>query len=130
LSQTNINEESRISIWVNAVKIIFEHPFGIPPDFRVNLGAEYAHNLWLDVGIRAGILPLIPLLIFTISLLGSIVRLIFTSKYSTFLRVLITMVGVAFYITFSLEPVMEGIFIVFLVYCFFFGIVNGILKYI
>ena len=131
LSQTSLHEEgSRVIIWGNAINAIVEHPFGLPPNLRYNIGAEYAHNLWLDVGLRAGILPTIPLLIFTISLLVSIVKIVFSSKYGTFLRVLIAGAGIAFYITFFLEPIMEGFFVMFLLYCFYFGIVVGIKEYI
>lgn len=131
ISGTNINEEqSRFIIWGNALKAISGHIFGIPPNFRFHLGANYAHNLWLDVTLRAGILPLIPLLIFSVTLFVSIVRLAFNSKYETFLRVLITCVGIGFFTTFFLEPIMEGFFIMFLLFCFFFGITEGMKLYI
>jgi O-antigen ligase len=130
ISQTSIYEEgSRFITWGKASRAIFEHPFGIPPNFRFNLGSNFAHNLWLDVGLKTGILPLIPLLIFTISLLFSMVKVVLNRKYLIFLRVLIAVTGIAFYVTFFLEPVMEGFFIMFLLYCFYFGIVEGVMEF-
>jgi hypothetical protein len=128
LSSTGLNEEnSRVFIWKSNFLKLIHNPFGFSnPANKIS----FAHNLWLDVGRVAGIVPMIPLLIFTLSAGVSIAKVIFTEKLSIFLRVLVAGFGIGFLITFSLEPIMEGAFIMFLSSCFFFGIIVGIRKYI
>jgi len=130
LSNTGINEESsRIDIWKNALFDLIDYPFGYRGNVYYSLmGSDYAHNLWLDVGLKTGFMPLIPLFIFTISGIVDLVKTVFYSKYDIFLRVLIFAFGIGFYITFFMEPVLEGLFIMFFIYCFFSGILNEVRR--
>lgn len=125
---TGLNEEgSRYVLWKKALSDFLSYPFGyVRNDVKIN----YAHNLWLDVVRVSGFIPLIPLLFFTISALINIARVVFNKKNEEFLRFLIAGFGVAFYITFLLEPIMEGFYIMFFVFCFYFGIVRGIREYL
>jgi len=128
LSSTSLLEEgSRLLLWKEAIAGIFKHPFG---NADLSSGYTYAHNLWLDVGQKAGIIPLLPLLMFTITAIGSIVRIGFGKSYSMFFKTLIVGIGIALFSTIFLEPVMEGFFILFLIFTFYFGILNGIRDYI
>jgi len=57
-------------------------------------------------------------------------KVVFNKNNEEFLRFLIAGFGVAFYATFFLEPIMEGFYIMFFIYCFYFGIVVGIREYL
>jgi len=128
LTNTSLQEEdSRYLIWKTNLFKLLNNPLGyVNPDSAT----IYAHNMWLDVGRVTGIIPVFPLLVFTISAVVSISRLVFNLHYATFLRVLIAGFGIAFFSTFFLEPVIEGMFTMFLLFCFYFGILVGIRKYI
>lgn len=127
LSNTGIIDEgSRILIWKSNIIRLFNNPYGYSNAFDFQI---YAHNLWLDVGRVAGSIPLIPLVVFTISAILNIYKVVTFNKDDIFFRQLILGMGIAFFITFFMEPVMEGLFIMFLFFCFYFGTVVGIKKY-
>jgi hypothetical protein len=127
ISNSGFNENgSRLVIWRNNLADLFKYPLG---NFRLGEGNDYAHNLWLDVGLRTGFIPLIPLIIFSFSAAILIVKISFNRKYDLFLRLLVIGFGISFYLTFLIEPILEGFFILFLLYCLYFGMVYGIKKY-
>ena len=128
IKNTSLQEEdSRFLIWKSNFLKLLNNPFGyINPDSAT----IYAHNLWLDVGRVTGIIPVFPLLLFTLSAIVSISKLVFNPQYEVFLRVLVAGFGIAFFATFFLEPVIEGMFILFLLFCFYFGTLVGIRKYV
>lgn len=128
LANTSIYEEgSRYLIWKRNLIGLINNPYG---NFKPHIGNDFAHNLWLDVGLRTGFIPLLPLLVFTISAMISVFKLVNNKQHDHFLRVLIVCFAISFYVTFFLEPILEGIFILFLIYCFYFGIVVGTLKFL
>ncbi len=94
------------------------------------MGGNFAHNLWLDVGIKAGLIPMIVLLILALSVLVDILKIVNNKKNSEFIRLLFAGCGIAFYVTFFLEPIIAGYLILFFLYCFIAGIVTGYKKYI
>lgn len=113
---------SRSNIWEEALRIIFP-----TSDNNINNQlsiAEYAHNLWLDVALKAGIYPLILLLIITINYLLELFRLLKQKLFTPFYRVLIVCITVAFYSTFMVEPIMDGYYTLFCLFCFFFGFIT------
>jgi hypothetical protein len=121
IAHTDISQESRISIWKNNLIGLFRNPYG---HFRTGIGNDFAHNLWLDVGLRTGFMPLLPLLVFTVMALVTQARLIYDRSADLFLRVLLAGSAVAFYVTFFFEPALEGLFIMFFIYCFYTGMVQ------
>ena len=128
ITGTSVDEEgSRIVIWKANLTNLIHYPFGYA---SLHSLSSYAHNLWLDVGRATGIIPLIPLVVFTTTSIYKYGKFIFSLKFGAFLRFIIAAFGTAFFITFSLEPIMEGYFIMFLLYCFYFGILTGCDKYL
>lgn len=128
LINTDIREEgSRLIIWQKSLNGLVSYPFG---NIYNIIGGNYAHNLWLDIGRRAGIIPLLPLLYFTITFIVNIIRIATNKLIEESFRTLIAGAGIAFYITFSLEPIMEGFFIFFLFYCFYCGLIAGFKDFI
>jgi hypothetical protein len=128
LTNTSLQEEdSRYLIWKANFFKLLHNPLGyVNPDSAT----IYAHNMWLDVGRVAGIIPVIPLLVFTFSAVVAVAKIVLNRQFSVFFRVLIAGFGIAFFSTFFLEPVIEGMFTMFLLFCFYFGTIVGIRKYI
>jgi hypothetical protein len=114
---------SRSNIWEEAFKIIFQTSDDNFIDKQMDI-AEYAHNLWLDVALKAGNYPLIILLIITIKYLITLGKILTMKLYTPFFRILMVCITVAFYSTFMVEPIMDGYFTLFCLYCFFFGFID------
>jgi O-antigen ligase len=109
----------RTNNWQLAFNGFFKYPLG---GAKTRLTSPYAHNLWLDVGWRAGLIPLIPLLIFTCRYIISVWRINKKKYYPVFFRSVIICVCLGFLLSFSVEPVMEGLFNNFCLFCLFFGV--------
>ncbi|MCX6185827.1 MAG: hypothetical protein NTU43_02370, partial [Bacteroidetes bacterium] len=114
---------SRSNIWEESFKIIFQTSDDNYIDKQLGI-AEYAHNLWLDVALKAGYYPLLILLIITIKYLITLGKILVMKLYTPFFRILLVGITVAFYSTFMVEPIMDGYFTMFCLYCFFFGFIN------
>ena len=114
---------SRSNIWEEAFKIIFQTSDDNYIDKQLDI-ADYAHNLWLDVALKAGNYPLLILLIITIKYLITLGKILVMKLYTPFFRILLVGITVAFYSTFMVEPIMDGYFTLFCLYCFFFGFIN------
>lgn len=109
----------RIFRWGYALQGLFDYPMGgkqayIGPGY-------YIHNLWLDVGWTTGIIPLIFLVIFTIKSILSIIKITINKNIAEILRVLMLSVFISLILAFSVEPVMEGLYPLFCLWCFFIG---------
>jgi hypothetical protein len=116
----NTIDDPRITAWRESFYGIFENPLG---GKKTNLGLDFAHNLWLDVGYEVGIIPFILLLILTILSLISL-RKFLRSNHPVMLKSLIISLYTAFFITFLLEPVIQAWFTYFNLYCFILGIIQ------
>lgn len=122
----DLHEELRFQYWKEAIAYLIKHPFG---QFSITNSTQYAHNLWIDTALRAGILPVIPLLIFTVVQIRDIISLSRSNSINEISKGIILGFGVAFYITFLLEPILEGYFIFFMIYFFYSGILSGMKTY-
>jgi hypothetical protein len=115
----------RIPNWLLAFNGLFQYPFG---GAKTKLTSTHAHNLWLDVGWTVGVVPLIPLLIFTYRYIITIWRINKNKYFSVFFRSVIICVSIGFLLSFSVEPIMEGLFVNFCLFCLFFGIFDSIKR--
>lgn len=116
----------RTELWAYYGSKILSYPFGNMPDHPfLN---EYAHNLWIDVARRTGIIPLAFLLAFFFSTWRNIYRFIRFSAADRFLKNVVLVVTVAFMLQFSVEPVLEGMFMLFVLYCLFCGMIKRYLQ--
>ncbi|MEK3987463.1 hypothetical protein MHB77_29460 [Paenibacillus sp. FSL K6-3166] len=120
LSSGSFFSDPRFQAWRIALTGLADHPFG---GKLTVLPLSYAHNMWLDVGHEAGLIPMILLLVFT---LLSLKKLIFILKSDSPLDIKIIFICffVAFFVTFFLEPIMEGWFYYFNIFCFVFGVLS------
>jgi len=113
--------EPRFIVWGEAIQGIFTNPLG---GKETELSLLYAHNLWLDVGYSAGAVPFIIVVIFTLMTLNCYARLIQKDTISRYFKYLVTTMICGFILTFMLEPVIEGNYLLFGAFC----MVSGILK--
>lgn len=111
----------RLERWQLALESIVTDPWGW------NLSRfGYAHNLWLDVTRVSGIIALLPLVLFTVSsfklFLKSLKRVKTKKFLSTFIFVFFISIGLMFFV----EPIMEGMYLLFFVFCLFVGFLAGV----
>ena len=104
--------------WGTAFNQMFITPFGTS-DFHFNGSKSYAHNMWLDAGLRGGILAFAFLGMLGIRALKSIIRILNKSLFNGFERSVIILYGQAIILQALMEPVIEGVpqlFYVFILY--------------
>lgn len=109
-------ETSRFERWKDAIILLSKFPLGV-----YKLDIHYVHNLWLDVGKKTGFVGLIPLLLFTLGSVKSIFRVIKYSNWDIFAKSVVLCFSLGFLLTFFVEPIIEGYFIMFLIFCLFIG---------
>lgn len=114
----------RTARWVDAVELLVEHPWGYS-DLRGGK-VEYAHNLWLDVGRGAGVLPFVALLIVTISYGINFLKLL--GRNDGFLCSIFLAYNVVFFLSCMVEPIMEGFPLYFYLYMMLWGMQRQYLK--
>jgi len=113
----------RTSLWIQGVENLFTYPLGWQgPNVR------YAHNLWLDVARYAGLLPFILLVIFSFRSLRNTYKATRKAPNELLLNTTLLIYTMASMLIFFVEPIMEGLFFLFTVYCLFQGIINAYLK--
>lgn len=120
LQESSATDDPRFLAWEEAFWGVFAHPLG---GRETHLSLPFAHNLWLDVGYDAGLIPFIILVIFSI-MGGFSVKKFLTYDHPVILKGLIISSFTAFLITFFLEPIMQGWFYYFTVFCLFLGIIH------
>lgn len=113
----------RTDRWVKSFFHLFDKPLGW--DLR-EFG--YSHNLWLDVARATGSLPFLLLLVFSIRTLIKTRRAVLLNRSNLALNSIFISYTIAANLLFFVEPVVEGIFSFFLVYCFLQGIINRYLH--
>ncbi|WP_321826996.1 O-antigen ligase family protein [Maribacter dokdonensis] len=109
----------RTERWVKSLEYLFKYPLGW--DYN-EFG--HAHNFWLDVLRVTGIVPFFILLISTVKSINQIRLAIKVNKQAIALNGQILVYGFAFFMVFMVEPVMDGIFMTFVVFCVYQGIIN------
>lgn len=116
----------RFMRWWAALQDLFYYPFGTPTGriTRLNLSGAYAHNMWLDVGLRAGWGPMIILIAVSIRNIRQSFSLLKDHSYNYFTRLYCFSLFLVFLLGCSVEPILDGVFNHFLVYLFFCGMIS------
>lgn len=117
-------EDPRFMAWGEALVGVFKNPTG---GRKTELSLNYAHNLWLDVGHDAGIIPFILLLAFSILGFLSLGKF-YKSKQPVMFKALIIASFTAIVITCFLEPIMQGWFYYFTIFCILLGVIHKHIK--
>jgi len=118
-SKNTSSAGGRTELWLQALENLFSHPLGWRGSH-----VRFAHNLWLDVARFAGVIPFFLLLIFTGRSLRNTYKAIRKDPEKLFLNTTMLIFTLAAMLVFFVEPVMEGLFYLFTVYCLYQGIIN------
>lgn len=84
----------------------------------------HSHNLWLDMYRSGGVIVFFLLLIFSIRAGRDIWKAIRINLNKISLNTVLLTYGMAFYLLFMVEPVIDGSFNLFALFCLFIGMVN------
>lgn len=109
----------RTDIWLKSLELIFTYPFGWEAEKY-----GFAHNLWLDVVRAVGIVPFIILIIYSIRSFNQVRKTIRMNQDAIAFNGQVLVYGLAFFLQFMVEPVMEGIFGSFVLFCLYKGVIN------
>ncbi|MBQ3413198.1 MAG: O-antigen ligase family protein [Oscillospiraceae bacterium] len=109
----------RFSSILRGLSLMFEHPFGGLKS------TKYYHNMWLDIGRVAGILPFLCMLVYTIVINVHLFRIVSSKEIEADFKYLLFCVYLGTQINFFFEPILEGLMGFFLV----FTIINGMVEY-
>ncbi len=104
---------------------LLDYPLG---GMNMNNKIGHAHNLWLDCGRVAGIIPLLLLFYLTCQYLYSFVRVYKLKSVNPILRLAFTFLSFIMLVGFVSEPILEGIPMFFAFFCLLFGILNEYSK--
>lgn len=109
----------RTERWIKSLEYMVSYPLGWE---QKEFG--YSHNLWLDVLRVSGIIPFIILIVYSIRSFIQIKRTVLINKESTYLNTQIIIYAIAMFLLFMMEPIFEGLFSLFVVFCIYKGIIN------
>lgn len=107
----------RTDRWIKSINNMFEKPLGWGlHEFG------YAHNLWFDVLRAAGVIPFFLLIIFTTRSFITAGKIIAVKSLNVNFRLIILVYTTTFFLIFMVEPIMDGLFALFSVFCLYSGI--------
>ena len=119
----NLEKESmlngRLDLSLNVIRNIPKFPFG-------NMDLFWAHNLWFDVARISGILPMLMLLAYSILTLISSIKLLRNRCVDIRIRLTCITIFIGTYLSFAIEPIIEGRPHLWLLFCVF----NGMTYYL
>lgn len=109
--------------WLKSLSLMASNPMGW--DFQIN---GFSHNLWLDTARNGGLISFTILIFLTIKLITSINISLKIFSTNSFYRTSVTCVFTAYFILFSIEPILDGYVYVFCSFCCLWGLVEGCKK--
>ncbi|MEO9513939.1 MAG: O-antigen ligase family protein [Flavobacteriaceae bacterium] len=111
----------RTDLWENAIGNLFAHPLGWKSSI-------YNHNLWLDIAMTNGILPLVLLMIFNVFNFINLRKVLFHKQSDLGINSLFLLFNLATFLQFFVEPIYQGSFFLFSFYCLFQGCIKRYLE--
>lgn len=117
----------RFNRWGGAFFQIITNPAG-GPGYNMDGRISYAHNLWLDAGLRGGILPFIMIFIIALQIAKYTYLVLKRSNLDFFLKAYITVLCLVMFAQAMVEPVIEGVYQFFLFMIFFYGCLTSLRK--
>lgn len=113
----SFTQTGRFDLAKQVLGSLWTHPFG-------NAALKYGHNLWIDVARLTGVIPFVFLIMYTISIIRTLVGLNKHAGIDKNTKLLFNIVYFLTLVNFCTEPILEGIFFVFVRFC----IINGALR--
>jgi len=118
-SDNTTSAGGRTDRWTKSLYNLFRKPLGWSFD---EFG--YSHNLWLDVAQVTGLIPFFAVLFFSYKNVRKTIRAVLKPDGDLSFRTMILAFTIAANLLFFVEPVMQGTFYLFVVYCFFQGAIS------
>ncbi|GGG42480.1 hypothetical protein GCM10011414_10080 [Croceivirga lutea] len=115
----------RTERWVKSLEYMFKEPLG----WDLN-EFGFAHNLWFDTLRVGGLLAFIFLLILTIRILSKMYTLYQIDKKINIVSGQLLIYIVCFLLLFFVEPILEGYFTTFTIFCLILGYMNKHLEFL
>lgn len=115
-----VNAGGRTDRWIAGLNQIFIMPFG-SEGLLYYTDSSFAHNAWVDIGIRGGIISFILIIIMTYIFLSLLRRLLKFYPISKFIKGYLLMIIACMFLQWAVEPVVEGVFPLFLIFFFIYG---------
>lgn len=113
-----LGEDPRFERWGYVIERFWDH-MGGGLHFRTQIG--YVHNMWLDAYDVAGFSALLALLGFTLGALLLLRRVLVLGRIPVELKVMLVGLWAAMLTQFMTEPILDGIPMLFAVFCVFCG---------
>lgn len=95
--------------WYAGFLQLFSQPFGNEKGVLLDGQYTYAHNLWIDAGIKGSLICFILLLVITIVFIKSVIKIYHTKQLSLFERDYMLILSVILLLQMAVEPVIEGL---------------------
>ncbi|QYF84823.1 hypothetical protein KY492_11395 [Brevibacterium sp. PAMC21349] len=121
-SQLTFENDGRWDQWYDVIVNMPSFIFGNMPTTIF-----LAHNFFLDVYRVAGVIPFFILIIYMISTIKILFKLLRSDRFTSNIKCLLFSIQFLFFLSFIFEPVMEGRPLSFFAYCFTNGITTGLL---
>jgi len=118
----------RFDRWNAAFIQIFTMPLGAE-NLYINSGKEYAHNLWLDTGIKGGIIAFSIIIIITVRMMTTLRRAIRSKAFTSFEAIYLLLLMMTLLAQCATEPVLESVFQLFLFLIFYWGCLLSLKNY-
>lgn len=109
-------ENGRFERMYTVFSQLLNYPFG-------NMPFGHAHNMWLDVARVSGVIPMIFMILYTCGTVISCLKLS-VKKIPMDIRVWAQTIICVMFLTFQIEPVLEGRPYVFMLFCFLAGMIK------
>ena len=115
------SDSVRVERFMMGIKSLFQNIMGNPDD-------PYYHNMFLDVGRKAGLFPTIFLLLFTLRTMRVALRIFSSRILSLTVKCysLLSLTGIL--LNCMVEPVMEGVLDLFILFVFISGMVESVYR--
>lgn len=118
----------RSPLWEDGIKQLSTKPLGNDKGVYIAGHYKYAHNMWLDTGIVAGIPAMMILIWIGIIYIQSLIKMYRLKYLNQFEKNLLILIGVAMFLQLNTEPVIQGVYQFFLYFIFFISIINNMNK--
>lgn len=125
LEDSNDIESSRFYRQEIYLSNLYNYPFG-GNNIKNQIG--YAHNLWLDTYDSAGVFPTLFLIMFVLSVLLNVFKLLKSKYINNEFKVLLIGVYSALISQFMVEPILEGVPWLFILFCIISGMTDQYLN--
>lgn len=112
--------------WVAAILQIPSYPLGADALF-LNGKNTYAHNTWLDCGVQSGWIAFLTLILVTALFIRGAIKVFKRKQIPVFQRTYLLILVLLLILQLMVEPVMEGVYLLFLMMFFLWSVFNVLL---